>query len=153
VESGKNSLKRHGAKIAMGIMFCILVLLAGMVFSMNSKLVHFQTRVEKRISELEKRQDSIEKNLGILKNIGPGLEGLHKHWEALREKMEVLEGAVEKFVDELSESFSREQKEKMKRAVDKLFRLWGAFGELMEEFEAEHREMKEGGEGEGNKDS
>ena len=149
MEKGGSYLKRHGAKIVMGIMFCILIFLGGMLFSINNKLAHFQAGIEERISELEERQNSIEQSLGFLKNIQPEIEGLHKHWESLRKKMSIIQGSLEKFIDELSESFSKEQKEKMKKAVDKLFRLWEAFGDLMEELEAE---MKEGGQGEGSKD-
>ena len=149
MEKGENYLKRHGAKIVMGIMFCILIFLGGMLFSINNKLAHFQAGIEERISELEERQNSIEQSLGFLKTIQPEIEGLHKHWESLRTKMSIIQGSLEKFIDELSESFSKEQKEKMKKAVNKLFRLWEAFGDLMEELEAE---MKEGGQGEGSKD-
>ena len=133
----------------MGIMFCILIFLGGMLFSINNKLAHFQAGIEERISELEERQNSIEQSLGFLKNIQPEIEGLHKYWESLRTKMSIIQGSLEKFIDELSESFSKEQKEKMKKALNKLFRLWEAFGDLMEELEAE---MKEGGQGEGSKD-
>ena len=143
--------KRHGVKITMGIMFCILIFFAGMLFSINSKLVNFQTRMEKRIAELEKRQNSIEESLSIFKNIQPGIEGIHKNWEAIKEKMVALEGAVGKFVDELSESLSKEQKEKMEKAVNKLFRLWEVFGEFMEEMETENREMRKEGQGEKSK--
>jgi uncharacterized coiled-coil protein SlyX len=151
MRKGESPFKGHGVKIAIGIMFCILIFFAGMLFSINKKLLDFQVSMEKRISELEKRQNSIEQSLGFLKNIGPGIEGLQKHGEALKKKMKVIQGALEKSIDELSESFSREQKEKMEKAVDKLFRLWEAFGEFMEELEAENREMKEGGQGEGSK--
>ena len=151
MEKEEGLFKRHGVKITMGIMFCILIFLAGMLFSINSKLVNFQTHMEKRISELEKKQNSIEESLSIFKNIQPGLEGIHENWEAFKEKMGALEGAVEKFVDELSESLSKEQKEKMEKAVNKLFRLWEAFGEFVEEMEAENQEMKEGKQGEGSK--
>lgn len=151
MKNGESSLKGHGIKIAIGMMFCILIFFAVMLFSINSKLVHFQASMEMRISELEKRQSSIEQSLGFLKNIPPGIEGLQKHGEALKEKMKVIEGAVEKFIDELSESFSTEQKEKVKKAVDKFLRLWEAFGEFLEELEAENREMKEGRQGEGSK--
>jgi uncharacterized coiled-coil protein SlyX len=149
MEKGESALRRHGVKIALGIMFCILIFLGGMLFFINNKLVDFQVSMEKRISELEKRQNSIEQSLGFLKNIGPGIEGLQKHGEALKKKMEAIQWALEKSIDELSESFSREQKEKMKKAVDKLFRLWEAFGEFMEELEGESGEMKKGGQGEG----
>jgi chromosome segregation ATPase len=151
MEKEEGFLKRHGVRITMGIMFCILIFLGGMLFSINSKLINFQTRMEKRISELEKRQNSIEESLSIYKNIQPGLEGIHESWEAFKEKMGALEGAVEKFVDELSESLSKEQKEKMEKAINKLFRLWEAFGEFVEEMEAENREMREGKQGEGRK--
>jgi len=148
MEKEEGLFKRHGVKIALGIMFCILVFFAGMLFSINSKLVNFQTRMEKRISELEKRQNSLEESLSIFKNIQPGIEGIHKNWEAIKEKMVALEGAVGKFVDELSESLSKEQKEKMEKAVNKLFRLWEVFGEFMEEMETENREMRKEGQGE-----
>ena len=151
MEKEEGFFRGHGAKITMGIMFCILIFLAGVLFSINSKLVNLQTRMEKRISELEKKQDSIEESLSILKNIQPGLEGIHESWEAFKGKMGALEGAVEKFVDELSESLSKEQKEKMEKAVNKLFRLWEAFGEFVEEMEAQNREMREGKQGEGSK--
>jgi uncharacterized coiled-coil protein SlyX len=151
MEKGKSSLRGHGTKIIIGIVFCILIFFAGMLFSMNNKLVDFQASMERRISELEKRQDSIEQSLGILKNIQPGIEGLRKHGEALKKKMKVLQGALEKFIDELSESFSTEQKEKVKKAVDKFLRLWEAFGEFLEELEVENREMEEGGQGEDSK--
>jgi len=105
--------------------------------------------MEKRVSELEKRQNSIEQSLGILKKIQPEIEGIHQHWEVLKRKMTVLQGALERFVDELSESFSKEQKEKMKKAISKLSPLWEAFGEFMEDLEAENREMKERRQGEG----
>jgi len=65
--------------------------------------------------------------------------------------MEVIQEALEKFIDELSESFSTEQKEKVKKAVDKFLRLWEAFGEFLEELEAENREIREGRQGEGSK--
>lgn len=146
------SLKGHGIKIAIGIMFCILIFFSGMLFSINYRLVHFQAGIEKRISELEKRQSSIEQSLGFLKNIQPGIEGLHKYGEALKEKMKVMQEALGKFIDELSESFSTEQKEKVKKALNKFFRLWEAFGEFLEELEAENREIKEGRQGEGGKD-
>jgi len=149
MRNGESSLKGHGFKIVIGMMFCILIFFAVMLFSINKKLVHFQASMEMRISELEKRQNSIEQSLGFLKNIPPGIEGLQKHGEALKEKMKVIEGAV--FIDELSESFSTEQKEKVKKAVDKFLRLWEAFGEFLEELEAENREMKEGRQGEGSK--
>ena len=151
MKNGKSSLKGHGIKIAIGMMFCISIFFAVMLFSINKKLVHFQASMEMRISELEKRQSSIEQSLGFLKNIGPGIEGLQKHGEALKEKMKVIEGALEKFIDELSESFSTEQKEKVKKALNKFFRLWEAFGEFIEELEAENREIKEGRQGEGSK--
>jgi predicted transcriptional regulator len=152
MEKGESPLKGHGAKIAMGIMFCILVFLAGMMFSINNRLTDFQASTEKRISRLEERQHSIEESLGILKDIQPELEGAHRHWEALKEKMTVLQGAVEKLVDEFSESLSEEQKEKMKKAFNKLFRLWEIFGEFVEELGAENRGTKGGGqEGEGSK--
>ncbi len=149
MKKGESPFKGHGITVAMGMMVCILIFLAGMLFSINNKLADLQASVEKRISELEKRQDSIEQSLGFLKNIPPGIEGLQKHGEALKEKMKVIEGALEKFIDELSESFSTEQKEKVKKAVDKFLRLWEAFGEFLEELEAENRERKEGGQGEG----
>jgi polyhydroxyalkanoate synthesis regulator protein len=132
-------------------MLCILIFLAGMLFFINNKIVHFQTRMEMRISELEKRQNSIEQSLGFLRNIPPGIESLQKHGEALKEKMEVIQEALEKFIDELSESFSTEQKEKVKKALNEFFRLWEAFGEFLEKLEAENREIKEGGQGEGSK--
>ncbi|MFQ6078117.1 MAG: hypothetical protein ACE5NJ_03145 [Thermodesulfobacteriota bacterium] len=138
-----SSLKGHGIKIAIGIMFCILVFFAAMLFSIHGKLVHFQINMEKRISELEKRQSSIEQSLGFLKNLQPGIEGLLKHGEVLKEKMKVIQEDLGKFVDELSESFSTEQKEKVKKAVDKFFRLWETFGEFLEELEAENRETKQ----------
>ena len=115
MEKGKSSLRGHGTKIIIGIMFCILIFFAGMLFSMNKKLVHFQTSMERRIAELERRQDSIEQSLGLLKDIQPGIEGLRKHGEALKKKMKVLQGALEKFIDELSESISREDKEQVKK--------------------------------------
>lgn len=152
MEKEESSLKRHGMKIAMGIMFCILILFAGMLFSINYRLIHFQASIEKRISELEKRQSSIEQSLGFLKNIQPGIEVLHRYGEALKEKMKVMQDALERFIEELSGSFSTEQKEKVKKALDKVFRLWKAFGEFLEELEAENREIKEGGQGEGGKD-
>jgi hypothetical protein len=37
----------------------------------------------------------------------------------------------------------------MKRALNKLFRLWAVFGELLEELGAENRGTKGGGKGEG----
>ncbi len=151
MKKGESPFKGHGITVAMGMMVCILIFLAGMLFSINNKLADLQASVEKRISELEKRQDSIEQSLGFLKNIPPGIEGLQKHGEALKEKMKVIEGALEKFIDELSESFSTEQKEKVKKAVDKFLRLWEAFGELLEELDAENREIKEGGQGGGRK--
>jgi predicted transcriptional regulator len=149
MEKGESPLKGHGAKIALGIMFCILVFLAGMMFSMNHRLLKFQASMEERIAELEERQHSIEESLGILKDIQPKLEGAHRHWEAFKEKMTVLQGAVEKLVDEFSESLSEEQKEKMKKALNKLFRLWEIFGELVEELEGENRGTKGGEQGEG----
>jgi uncharacterized coiled-coil protein SlyX len=148
MNNGESSLKGHGIKIAI---FCILIFFAVMLFSINNKLVHFQASMEMRISELEKRQSSIEQSLGFLKNIQPGFESLQKHGEALKEKMKVIEGALEKFIDELSESFSTEQKEKVKKALNKFFRLWEAFGEFLEELEAENREIREGRQGEGSK--
>ena len=151
MKKGESPFKGHGVKIAIGIMFCILIFLAGMLFSINNKLVDFQANIEKRISELEKRQNSIEQSLGFLKNIQPGIEGLHKHGEALKKKMEVTQEALERFIDELSESLSREQKEKVKKALNKLLRLWEVFGEFMEELEAESGEMKKGGQGEDSK--
>jgi predicted RNase H-like HicB family nuclease len=90
--------------------------------------------------------------VGFLKNIQPGIEGLHKHGEALKEKMKVIQEGLEKFIDDLLESFSTEQKEKVKKTLNKLFRLWEAFGEFLEELEAENREVKEGRQGEGGKD-
>ena len=117
MKKGESPFKGHGVKIAIGIMFCILIFLAGMLFSINNKLVDFQANIEKRISELEKRQNSIEQSLGFLKNIQPGIEGLHKHGEALKNKMEVIQEALERFIDELSESLSREQKEKVKKPL------------------------------------
>jgi chromosome segregation ATPase len=149
MDKGQSSLKRHGVKIVTGVMLCILIFLAGMTFSLNSKLTHFQASMEKRVSELEKRQNSIEQSLGILKKIQPEIEGIHQHWEVLKRKMTVLQGALERFVDELSEPFSKEQKEKMKKAISKLSPLWEAFGEFMEDLEAENREMKERRQGEG----
>jgi uncharacterized coiled-coil protein SlyX len=151
MKKGESFLEGRGVKIVMGIMFCMLIVLVGMLFSMNKKLVHFQTSMETRIAGLEKRQDSIEQSLGLLKDIEPGIEGLRKHGEALKKKMKVLQGALEKFIDELSESLSTEQKEEVKKALDKLFRLWEAFGDFMEELEAENRETKGGGQGEGGK--
>ncbi len=146
-----SSLKGHGIKIAIGVMFCILVFFAGMLFSINNRLVHFQASMEKRISELEKRQSSIEQSLGFLKNIEPGIEALHKHGEALKEKMKVIQEALGKFVDELSGSFSPEQKEEVKKALDKFSRLWEALGEFVEELKVENQETKqeqgEGGKG------
>jgi uncharacterized coiled-coil protein SlyX len=145
------SLKGHGIKIAIGIMFCILIFFTGMLFSINYRLVHFQAGIEKRISELERRQSSIEQSLGFLKNIQPGIEGLHEHGEALKEKMKVIQEGLEKFIDELSESLNTEQKEKVEKALNKFFRLWEAFGEFLEELGAENRETKqqqgEGGKG------
>jgi uncharacterized coiled-coil protein SlyX len=118
-----------------------------MLFSINYRLVHFQAGIEKRISELEKRQSSIEQSLGFLKNSQPGIEGLHKYGEALKEKMKVMREALGKCIDELSESFSTEQKEKVEKALNTFFRLWEAFGEFLEELEAENREIKEGRQG------
>ena len=149
MEKGESSFKRHGAKIAMGIMFCILVFLAGMMFSINHRLLKLQTNMEGRIAELEERQHSLEGSLGLLRNIQPELEGVHRHWEALKEKMTVLQGAVEKFIDEFSESLGEEQKEKMEKALNKLFRLGEIFGELLEELGAENRGTKGGGQDEG----
>jgi predicted transcriptional regulator len=149
MEKGESSFKRHGAKIAMGIMFCILVFLAGMMFSINHRLLKLQASMEERIAELEERQHSLEGSLGLLKDIQPELEGIHRHWEALKEKMTVLQGMVEKLVDEFSDSLSQEQKEKMKKALDKLFRLGEIFGELLEELEGENRGKKGEGQGEG----
>jgi hypothetical protein len=120
-----------------------------MMFSINNRLRDFQTSMEKRISRLEERQRSIEETLVILKDIQPGLEGVHRHWEALKEKMTLIEGAIEKLVDEFSESLSKEQKEKMRKALNKLFRLWEVFGERVEEFEGEKSGMKGGKQGEG----
>jgi len=142
MKKGASPLKRHGAKIAMGIMFCILVFLAGMMFSINHRLLKLQASMEERIAELEERQRSVEESLGILKDIQPKLEGVHRHWEAFKEKMTVLQGAVEKLVDEFSESLSEEQKEKMEKALNKLFRLWEIFGELVEELEGENSGTK-----------
>lgn len=144
MKKGESPPKGRGITVAMGIMCCILIFLAGMLFSINSKLTHFQAHIERRISGLEERQNSVEKSLGILKNIGPEIETGRKHWETVRKKMTAFEGALEKFVDDLTESFSEEQKEKMKKALDKLFRLWEAFGEFLEELEAEDRDMREG---------
>jgi polyhydroxyalkanoate synthesis regulator protein len=144
MKKGESPAKGRGITVAMGIMCCILIFLAGMLFSINNKLGHFQAHMERRISELEERQDSIEKSLGILKDIGPEIETVHKHWEIMRKKMAAFEGALEKFVDELTESFSEEQKERMRKALDKLFRLWEAFGEFLEDLETEDREMREG---------
>ena len=149
MEKGEASFTRHGVKIALGIVFCVLVFLAGMMFSINNRLIDFQASMDKRISMLEERQHSIEKSLGILKDIQPELEGIHRHWEAFKEKMTVLQGAVEKLVDEFSESLSEEQKEKMKKALNKLFRLGEIFGELLEELGGENRGNKGGGQGEG----
>jgi len=151
MEKGESVLRGYGIKIAIGILFCIVIFFAGMLFSINNKLVHFQATIEKRISELENRQGSIEQSLGFLRSIQPGIEGLHKHGEALKEKMKVIQGALEKFIDELSESISREEKEKVEKALNKFFRLWEAFGEFMKELEAENRETKGGGQGEGGK--
>ena len=114
-----------------------------------TKLRKFQASMEERIAELDERQYSIEESLGILKDIQSELEGAHRHWEAFKEKMTVLQGAVEKLVDEFSESLSEEQKEKMKKALNKLFRLWEVFGELVEELEGENRGTKGGEQGEG----
>lgn len=152
MKKGESPPKGRGITVVMAIMCCILIFLAGMLFSINKKLTHVQATMERRISELEERQNSVEKSLGILKNIGPEIETVHKHWETVRKKMAAFEGALEKFVDELTESFSKEQKEKMRKALDKLFRLWEAFGEFLEELEAEDREMREGRQGEGSKD-
>jgi len=86
MKKGESSPKGHGIKIAIGMMLCILIFLAGMLFFINNKLVDLQASVEKRISELEKRQNSIEQSLGFLKNIQPGFESLHEHREALKRK-------------------------------------------------------------------
>lgn len=151
MEKGESVLRGHGIKIAIGILFCIVIFFAGMLFSINNKLVHFQATMEKRISELENRQSSIEQSLGFLRSIQPGIEGLHKHGEALREKMKVMQEALGKFIDELSESLNTEQKEKVEKALNKFFRLWEALGEFLEELGAENRETKqqqgEGGKG------
>jgi len=144
MKKGESPAKGRGITIAMGIMCCILIFLAGMLFAINSKLAHFQANIERRISGLEERQNSVEKSLGILKDIGPEIETVRKHWETVRKKMAAFEGALEKFVDDLTESFSEEQKERMRKALDKFFRLWEAFGEFLEELEAEDREMREG---------
>jgi chromosome segregation ATPase len=149
MEKGESPLKRHGVTIALGVMVCVLVFMAGMMFSIHHRLSKFQASMEERISELEERQHSIEENLGILKDFQPELEGIHRHWKALKEKVAIIEGALERLVDEFSESLDEKQKEKMKKTLNKLVRLWEVFGELLEELGAENRGTKGGGQGEG----
>jgi predicted nucleic acid-binding Zn-ribbon protein len=152
MEKGESSSRGYGMKIVIGIMLCILIVLGGMLFSINSKLDHLQASMEKRISALEKKQDSLEQSLVFLKDIQPEIESLQRRWEALKEKMTVIQQAVEKFIDEILESFSSEQKEKVKKAFDKFFRLWEAFGEFIEEIETEIGETQRERQGEGGKE-
>ena len=151
MEKGNNSPKGHGITIAMGVMVCILIFLGVMLFSINSKLANLQTNMERRITALEKRQDSIEKSFGFLKDVQPEIESLQRQWAGIKEKVAAIRGAVEKFIDEFLESVSTEQGERVKQAVDKLFRLLEAFGEFVEELETDKKEKKDTGEGEANK--
>jgi len=151
MEKGDNAPKGHGITIAMGVMVCILIFLGVMLFSINSKLANLQTSMERRITALEKRQDSIEKSFGFLKDVQPEIESLQRQWAGIKEKVAAIRGAVEKFIDEFLESVSTEQGERVKQAVDKLARLLEAFGEFVEELETDKKEKKDTGEGEANK--
>lgn len=151
MEKGDNSPKGHGITIAMGVMVCILIFLGVMLFSINSKLSNLQTSMERRISALEKRQDSIEKSFGFLKDVQPEIESLQRRWTGIQENVAALRGAVEKFMDEFLESVSTEQVERVKHAVDKLVRLLEACGEFVEELEVDKKQKKDTGEGGANK--
>ena len=152
MEKGKGPLRGQGVTIARGIMVCMLIFLAAMLFSMNSKLVNLQTSMEERITVLEMRQDSLEKSFGFLKDVQAEIESLQRRWAGVKEKVAAIGGAVEEFIDEFLESLSTEKEERVKQAVDKLFRLLEAFSESVEELEAERnqpekRRQAEGGKG------
>lgn len=151
MEKGNNSPKGHGITIAMGVIVCILIFLGVMLFSINSKLANLQTSMEERITALEMRQDSLEKSFGFLKDVQPEIESLQRRWADVKEKVAIIRGAVEKFIDEFLESLSTEQEERVKQAVDKLFRLMEAFGEFAEELEDEGNQPEEGRQTEGGK--
>lgn len=151
MEKGNNSPKGHGITIAMGVMVCILIFLGVMLFSINSKLANLQTSMEERITALEMRQDSIERSFGFLKDVQPEIESLQRRWADIKEKVARIRGDVEKFIDEFLKSLSTEQEERVKQAVDKLFHLMEAFGEFVEELEAERDQPEKGRQAEGGK--
>jgi len=151
MEKGKGPLRGQGVTIARGIMVCMLIFLAAMLFSMNSKLVNLQTSMEERITVLEMRQDSLEKSFGFLKDVQAEIESLQRRWAGVKEKVAAIGGAVEEFIDEFLESLSTEKEERVKQAVDKLFRLLEAFSESVEELEAERNQPEEGRQTEGGK--
>ena len=123
----------------------------------SEKLINMATELAQewafRMSEVFAPPEMRE--VAVRHNLPKGLEvadrWITRFGEALKEKMKVIQGALEKFIDELSESISREEKEKVEKALNKFFRLWEAFGEFLEELEAENRETKGGGQGEGGK--
>jgi hypothetical protein len=151
MENRESSSRGYGMKIVIGVMLCLLIFLGVILFSINSKLANLQTSMEERITALEMRQDSIERGFGFLKDVQPEIENLQRRWADVKEKVAIIRGAVEKFIDEFLESLSTEQEERVKQAVDKLFRLMEAFSEFAEELEAERDQPEKGRQTEGDK--
>lgn len=151
MEKGKGPLRGQGVTIARAIMVCMLIFLAAMLFSINSKLINLQTSMEERITALEMRQDSLEKSFGFLKDVQAEIESLQRRWAGVKEKVAAIGGAVEEFIDEFLESLSTEKEERVKQVVDKLFRLLEAFSESVEELETERNQPEEGRQTEGGK--